>query len=154
MRREDVRVTAADLTNTDAPGKITEQGVRSNVSVALAYSTAWLGGNGCIPVNHLMEDAATAEIARVQLWQWVKYAVRMDNGAPITVAFVDHTIDELAPTIKSIAPGINEEHVRITTDYLKGQIRQQWPSDFLTSDLMPFLTMADGIEVKWQQSSL
>ena len=154
MRREDVVVAAADLTNTDVPGKITEQGVRSNVSVALAYSTAWLGGNGCIPVNHLMEDAATAEIARVQLWQWVKYAVRMDNGVSITVAFVDHIIDELAPTIKSVAPGINEKHLKITTDYLKGQIRQQWPSDFLTSDLMPFLTMADGVELKWQHSSL
>ena len=153
MRREDVRVAAADLTNADVPGEIIEQGVRSNVSVALAYSTAWLGGSGCIPVNHLMEDAATAEIARVQLWQWVKYAVRMDNGASITVAFVDHIIDELSPTIKSIVPEINEKHLKITTDHLKGQIRQQGPSDFLTSDLMPFLTMADGVELRWQHSS-
>lgn len=137
VRREDVRVAAADLTNANVPGKITEDGVRSNVSVALAYSTAWLGGNGCIPVNHLMEDAATAEIARVQL-----------------VPFVDHIIDELAPTIKSTVPGIKEEHLRITTNYLKGQIRQQWPSDFLTSDLMPFLTMADGVELRWQPSFL
>lgn len=154
VRREDVRVVAPDLTNANVPGKITEEGVRSNVSVALAYTTAWLGGNGCIPVNHLMEDAATAEIARVQLWQWVKYAARMNSGQPVTVPFVDQIIDELTPTIKSVVPGIKEEHLKITTNYLKGQIRQQWPSDFLTSDLMPFLAVADGVEPRWQSSSL
>ncbi|KAI6125750.1 malate synthase [Pisolithus croceorrhizus] len=154
VRREDVRVVAADLTNADVPGKITEEGVRSNVSVALAYSAAWLGGNGCIPVNHLMEDAATAEIARVQLWQWVKYAARMNNGEPVTVPFVDQVIDEITPTIKSAVPGVKDEHLKITTNYLKSQIRQQWPSDFLTSDLMPFLSMADGVELRWQPSLL
>ncbi|KAF8557624.1 malate synthase [Imleria badia] len=154
VRREDVRVAAADLLNENVPGKITEDGVRGNVSVALAYSTAWIGGNGCIPVNYLMEDAATAEIARVQLWQWVKYAARMDNGDPITVEFLDQVIEEQAPIIKTIAPGIKQDHLKITTAYLKGQIRQEWPSEFLTSDLMPFLTMADGVEVKWQKNFL
>ncbi|KAH7888868.1 malate synthase [Phlebopus sp. FC_14] len=154
VRREDVKVAAADLLNTDVPGKITEDGVRGNVSVALAYATAWIGGNGCIPVNYLMEDAATAEIARVQLWQWVKYGARMDSGEPVTVQFVDHVITEQAPYIKSIAPGIKEEHLRITTSYLQAQIRQQWPSDFLTSDLMPYLSAADGVEEKWQKSVL
>lgn len=154
VRREDVRVVAADLTNADVPGKITEEGVRSNVSVALAYSAAWLGGNGCIPVNHLMEDAATAEIARVQLWQWVKYAARMNNGQPVTAPFVDQIIEELAATVKSAVPGVKDEHLKIATKYLKSQIRQQWPSDFLTSDLMPFLSMADGVESRWQPSLL
>lgn len=147
-------MAAADLLNANVPGKITEDGVRGNVSVALAYSTAWIGGNGCIPVNYLMEDAATAEIARVQLWQWAKYAARMDNGEPITVEFLDHVIEEQAPTIKTIAPGIKQDHLKITTSYLKGQIRQEWPSEFLTSDLMPLLTMADGVEVKWQKNFL
>ncbi|KAF8444769.1 malate synthase [Boletus edulis BED1] len=154
VRREDVRMTAADLLNASVPGKITEDGVRGNVSVALAYSTAWINGNGCIPVNYLMEDAATAEIARVQLWQWVKYASRMDNGEPITVEFLDRVIEEQAPTIKTIVPSIKQDHLKITTAYLKGQIRQEWPSEFLTSDLMPFLTMADGVEVKWQKNFL
>lgn len=136
------------------PGKITLDGIHSNVSVALAYSTAWLGGNGCIPVNHLMEDAATAEIARVQLWQWVKHAARLDTGEVVTTSLVDRIVDSVAPTIKSIAPGIREDHLKITTRYIKGQVRQQWPSDFLTSDLMPFLTMADGVELEWQPSFL
>jgi malate synthase len=140
--------------NTTVPGKITEDGVRGNVAVALAYSTAWVGGNGCIPVNYLMEDAATAEIARVQLWQWVKYGARMDTGEPVTVQLVDRVIAQQAPSIKSIAPGIKEEHLEITTSYLKGQIRQEWPSEFLTSDLMPILSAADGVEEKWQKSVL
>ena len=147
-------MAASDLLNANVPGKITEDGVRGNVSVALAYSTAWIGGNGCIPVNYLMEDAATAEIARVQLWQWVKYAARMDSGEPITVAFLDRMIEEQAPTVKSMVPSIKQDHLKITTAYLKGQIRQEWPSEFLTNDLMPFLTTADGVEVKWQKSLL
>lgn len=113
-----------------------------------------MGGNGCIPVNHLMEDAATAEIARVQLWQWVKYAARMDTGEPVTIEFVERVIEEQAPAIKTIAPGIKQDDLKITTTYLKGQIRQEWPSEFLTSDLMPFLSMADGVDAKWQKSVL
>ncbi|KAF7357701.1 Malate synthase [Mycena venus] len=97
VRREEVRVAAADLLNTTVPGQLTEAGVRENVSTALAYTAAWMGGNGCIPLNYLMEDAATAEITRVQLWQWVKYAARMESGQPVTVELVDKLIGELAP---------------------------------------------------------
>ncbi|EGN99758.1 hypothetical protein SERLA73DRAFT_179948 [Serpula lacrymans var. lacrymans S7.3] len=154
VRREDVRVAAADLLSTSFPGKITEEGVRANVAVCLGYTTAWIGGNGCIPMNYLMEDAATAEIARVQLWQWVHYASRMDTGEPITTDYVDRVITEQAPTIKKLVSGIKESDLRITTSYLKSQIRQQWPSEFLTSDLMPYLSMADGVEEKWQRSAL
>ncbi|KAG1739242.1 malate synthase [Suillus lakei] len=147
VRREDVKVAAADLLNASVPGKITEDGIRSNVSVALAYCGAWIGGNGCIPVNYLMEDAATAEIARVQLWQWVKYGARIDTGEQITTQYVDRIIAEQAPGIKKIAPGVKENHLKIAK-------KQQWPSEFLTSDLMPYLTMADGVEDKWYKSSL
>lgn len=73
IRREDVTVTDKQIADPSVPGKITEQGLRDNVSAALSYCAAWISGNGCVPINHLMEDAATAEIARVQLWQWCKY---------------------------------------------------------------------------------
>lgn len=73
VRREDVTVTDKQIADPSVPGKITEQGLRDNVSAALSYCAAWISGNGCVPINHLMEDAATAEIARVQLWQWCKY---------------------------------------------------------------------------------
>jgi malate synthase len=149
-----VKIAAADLLNTSVPGKITEDGIRSNVSVALAYCGAWIGGNGCIPVNYLMEDAATAEIARVQLWQWVKYGARIDTGEQITTQYVDRIIAEQTPGIKKIAPGVKESHLKIAKKYLMEQIRQQWPSEFLTSDLMPYLTMADGVEDKWYRSFL
>ncbi len=71
-KREDVDVTAYDLLSLPE-GEITEKGVRNNISVGLQYLAAWLSGNGCVPINHLMEDAATAEISRVQLWQWVHH---------------------------------------------------------------------------------
>lgn len=71
VRREDVHVNALDLLNTNVPGKITEAGIRSNLSALLVYVGNWVGGLGCVPVNYMMEDAATAEIARVQIWHWV-----------------------------------------------------------------------------------
>ncbi|GLB36983.1 putative malate synthase family protein [Lyophyllum shimeji] len=152
--REDVRVAAADLLNTHVPGKITEEGVRENISTSLAYTSAWMGGNGCIPLNFLMEDAATAEITRVQLWQWVHYKVRLDNGNPVTLEYVDRLIGELAPGIKKLAPGVKDEHVKVAAEYLKAQVRRQWPSEFLTSDLMPYLAAADGVEAAWQKAAL
>jgi malate synthase len=70
--REDVRVTAADLLQVPT-GQITAEGLRSNVSVSLQYMAAWLSGNGCVPIDNLMEDAATAEISRAQIWQWIHH---------------------------------------------------------------------------------
>ncbi|KAG6848334.1 hypothetical protein H0H93_001137 [Arthromyces matolae] len=152
--RQDVKVTAADLLNTKVPGKITEEGIRENVSTSLAYTAAWIGGNGCIPFNHLMEDAATAEITRVQLWQWARYGARLETGHPVTVEYIDSLVEELAPGVKKVAPGVKEEHVKIAAEYLKGQVRKQWPSEFLTSDLMSYLAIADGVDPKFQKASL
>ena len=153
VRREDVKVAAADLLNTTVPGKITSEGVRGNVATSLAYSAAWLGGNGCIPLHHLMEDAATAEITRIQLWQWVKYNMRIaDSGELITAELIDHVIDDVVPTLKN--PSITEKNLQIVARYLKSQVRQEWPSEFLTSDLMPYLAIADGCPPGWQKSVL
>jgi malate synthase len=82
--REDVTVTARDLL-TLPEGEITEAGLRNNVSVSLQYMAAWLSGNGCVPINHLMEDAATAEIARAQIWQWIRHpAGVLADGRKVT----------------------------------------------------------------------
>lgn len=151
--REDVKVAAADLLNNKIVGKITKEGIRSNIATSLAYSAAWLGGSGCIPLNWLMEDAATAEITRVQLWQWVKYGVRIhDSGEIVSVKLIDQLIDEIVPTLKSSA--VKEDNLHIIADYLKSQIRKEWPSDFLTSDLMGYLAIADGCPPQWQRSVL
>ncbi|KAL6300458.1 malate synthase [Sparassis latifolia] len=153
VRREDVKVTAADLLNTNVSGHITAEGIRSNVATSLAYSAAWLGGGGCIPLNWLMEDAATAEITRVQLWQWVKHSSRIsDTGETISADLIDRVVDEVAPTVKGA--GITDQNLDIVIKYLKSQIRKEWPSDFLTSDLMGYLAVADGCPAQWQRSVL
>jgi len=83
--REDVAVTAADLLDFQPQKPITEVGLRNNISVGIQYIGAWLAGNGCVPVNHLMEDAATAEIARSQIWQWIRSPKGvLDDGRKVT----------------------------------------------------------------------
>ncbi|MBX3693768.1 MAG: malate synthase A [Steroidobacteraceae bacterium] len=84
--RDDVQVTAADLL-TIPDGTITIDGLRNNVSVSLQYLAAWLAGNGCVPINNLMEDAATAEIARAQIWQWIRHPRGvLEDGRRVTLA--------------------------------------------------------------------
>lgn len=155
VRREDVNVVAADLVNSNVPGKITSGGVHANVSAALAYTAAWLGGNGCIPLNHLMEDAATAEIARVQLWQWVKAGVRTkDTGDIVSKEYVSKVIDHVAKELGSQRGVWKTEDIPLVVHYLKGQIGREWPGEFLTSDLMDELARRDGVDVKWLKSFL
>jgi malate synthase len=91
--RDDVKVAASDLLQVP-PGSITEAGLRNNVSVAIQYMAAWLGGNGCVPIYNLMEDAATAEISRAQLWQWVHHRRSLDDGRAVTLEFVRACIGE------------------------------------------------------------
>jgi malate synthase len=93
--REDVHVAAHDLANIHVPGgKITAAGVRSNMNIALQYLASWLGGNGAAAIYNLMEDTATAEISRAQLWQWIRHGARMEDGTPITEALYKRIRDE------------------------------------------------------------
>jgi malate synthase len=89
----DFHVTASDLLQVPE-GTITEAGVRQNVAVGLGYVEAWLRGIGCVPLFNLMEDAATAEISRAQLWQWVHHHAVMEDGLPVTVEMVEGEIDD------------------------------------------------------------
>jgi malate synthase len=93
VMRDEVRVSAADLLRVPA-GAITDAGLRRNIRVGLQYVEAWLGGNGCVPLYHLMEDAATAEICRAQLWQWLAHEARTDDGAAISLARFERTLTE------------------------------------------------------------
>jgi len=81
--RDDVKVTRDDLLRVPE-GTRTDAGLRHNLRVGVQYLEAWLRGNGCVPLYNLMEDAATAEIARAQVWQWIRYAVTTDDGAAVT----------------------------------------------------------------------
>ncbi len=82
-QRDDVKISASELMAVPE-GSISEAGLRGNISVGIQYLSAWLGGNGCVPLYHLMEDAATAEISRTQLWQWMRYGAKLDDGRVIT----------------------------------------------------------------------
>ena len=93
--REEVSIAAADLLDFRVDGgTVTEQGVRTNVSIALQYLDAWLGGNGAAAINNLMEDAATAEISRAQVWQWLRHGQALQDGRPITRELVRAVIDD------------------------------------------------------------
>ncbi|GAA3334937.1 malate synthase A [Amorphoplanes nipponensis] len=94
-RRDDVSVAAAQLLDVAATGgSVTEAGLRGNVSVALQYLEAWLRGNGAVAINNLMEDAATAEISRSQVWQWIHNGVRLADGTEVTADLVGRIEDE------------------------------------------------------------
>jgi malate synthase len=90
--REDVHVTAQDLV-TIPEGAITEEGLRNCIRVGVQYLESWLRGNGCVPLYHLMEDAATAEICRSQLWQCLRHGARTSDGVPFTVARFDRLLN-------------------------------------------------------------
>jgi len=96
-KREDVHVTAADLLKIPG-GTITEAGLRNNINVSLQYLDSWLRGTGCVPINNLMEDAATVEISRAQIWQWIHHPKGiLDDGRKVTVElFRQLAAEELA----------------------------------------------------------
>jgi malate synthase len=89
--RADVHVTPADLLQLPE-GAITEEGVRGCIRVGVQYLESWLRGNGCVPLYHLMEDAATAEICRAQLWQWLHHGARTSDGVPVSVERFDRLL--------------------------------------------------------------
>ncbi len=92
-QRDDVQVSATDLLAVPA-GPKTESGLRMNLSVGVQYVEAWLNGNGCVPLYNLMEDAATAEISRAQVWQWLKHGAVLDDGQPVTGELVERLMAE------------------------------------------------------------
>jgi malate synthase len=101
VARDDFRASAADLLEVPV-GPITEAGLRTNVRVGLLYLEAWLRGNGCVPIDNLMEDAATAEISRTQVWQWLRHPKGvLDDGRRVTVALFRQVMTEELEKIKA-----------------------------------------------------
>ncbi len=100
VKREDVHVTAEDLLKVPS-GTITEEGIRININVGLKYLESWLRSNGCVAINYLMEDTATAEICRTQLWQWVHHNAKTDKGIPITKELFRSLMKEELEKIKA-----------------------------------------------------
>jgi malate synthase len=101
VKREDVNVTAADLIEMPE-GAPTEKGVRANINIALQYLESWLRGVGCVPIFNLMEDAATAEISRAQLWQWLRHGVTLADGRKMTRELYASMVPEEMEKIKAL----------------------------------------------------
>jgi len=118
-KRDDVRVGAADLLRFEPEQPITEKGVRLNINVAIQYIGAWLAGQGAVPIFNLMEDAATAEISRSQVWQWIRSPKgTLDDGRKVTKELVATLLPQELAAIRSLlgaayAEGRYDEGARI-----------------------------------------
>ena len=128
---DDYTATAADLLQIPT-GDITEAGLRQNVAVGLGYVEAWLRGIGCVPLFNLMEDAATAEISRAQLWQWVHHGAVLTDGPAVTVAMIDSVIDEELAKARGVFAGDRVVAYERAAALLRDLIRSEQFTDFLT----------------------
>ncbi|KIX94310.1 malate synthase, glyoxysomal [Fonsecaea multimorphosa CBS 102226] len=137
-RREEVYVTKNDLLNMNMPGTVTEDGIRKNLNIGLGYMEGWLRGVGCVPINYLMEDAATAEVSRSQLWQWVKHGVKTAEGHTVDKAYALRLLREQAEELASKAPKGNK--YQLAARYFESQVTGEDYADFLTSLLYNEIT--------------
>lgn len=137
-RREDVKITANDLLNMNVPGQVTEEGIRKNLNIGLGYMEGWVRGVGCVPINYLMEDAATAEVSRSQLWQWVRHGVSTAEGKRVDKAYALKLLKEQTEELASKAPKGNKYH--LAAQYFAGQVTGEDYADFLTTLLYDEIT--------------
>ncbi len=122
-------MTAADLL-TIPQGAITEAGLRNNINVALQYIEAWLGGRGAVAIFNLMEDVATAEIARSQIWQWVRHNARLDDGRTIDETMYKTIRDEELHALVAARP--DDHHFALAAELLDELTLSREFVEFLT----------------------
>ncbi|AXK46634.1 malate synthase A [Brachybacterium saurashtrense] len=128
--REDVHVTAADLLDLEIDGgTLTAQGIRQNIRVSLRYLDAWLRGRGAVAIDHLMEDAATVEISRSQLWQWITQGMLTEEGMPVTRERVEYFIDRAVLELDTEQGGRIPEAAELLKEAVLGE---EFP-EFLTT---------------------
>lgn len=137
-RREEVEVTANDLLNMNVPGDVTEDGIRKNLNIGLGYMEGWLKGVGCVPINYLMEDAATAEVSRSQLWQWCKHGITTKEGKRVDKAYAQRLLKEQADDLTKKGPKGNQ--YQRAAQYFMGQVTGEDYSEFLTTLLYDEIT--------------
>jgi malate synthase len=130
-QRDDVEIRRDQLLDVRVPdGRITEAGLRNNISVALQYLAAWLGGSGAVAINNLMEDAATAEIARSQIWQWIRHGAKTESGEPVTLARCRAILGE--ESARLAAEGSDPERLASAGELLDGLVSAEVFPEFLT----------------------
>jgi malate synthase len=126
-------ITEADLLAVPK-GEITEQGVRGNIAVGILYIESWLKGNGSVPIRNLMEDAATAEICRAQLWQWCKFSAALNNGSKLTPELLQQWIDEEYALLNDETQSKQSSHyLKSAKELFEHMIFKQDFDDFLTT---------------------
>jgi malate synthase len=132
--RQDVHVTASELLDVrSTPGEITETGLRNNVSVGLQYLASWLAGQGAVAIFNLMEDAATAEISRSQVWQWLHNDIQLAEGPVVTKELVDHVIaSELAKIADAAGDAYDSARYAEAVDLFKEVALADDYAEFLT----------------------
>ncbi|MGC5583945.1 malate synthase A [Ornithinimicrobium sp. W1665] len=130
--REDVQVTAAQLLDVaSTPGEVTEAGLRANIDVALQYLAVWLTGRGAVGIHNLMEDAATAEISRSQIWQWIHNDITLaDTGETVTRELVERLVAEVVPTLPGATDG-SVDYTEAQDLFLQVAVADDF-ADFLT----------------------
>ncbi len=140
VARLDVEVTREDLIEP-CTGTITRAGFDGNVEVCLRYLAAWLAGLGCVPIHHLMEDAATAEIARAQVWTWLRHGeLALTDGTPIDFALFESSLHSARARLHAL-PGLpGREHVDLAAQNLERLTRAEVLADFLTLATYPCIT--------------
>jgi malate synthase len=112
-QRDDVQVTGKDLLDFRPEAPITEAGLRNNINVGIHYLGSWLAGNGCVPIHNLMEDAATAEISRSQVWQWIRSPKgKLDDGRKVTAELVRELTAQELDKVKASIAGDTAPYVR------------------------------------------
>jgi malate synthase len=135
-RRDDVHVTAAELLDLAAtPGQVTDKGLRTDVSVGFQYISFWLSGRGAAAINSMMEDAATAEISRTQIWQWIHHGVTLEDGRQVTPDLVRQVLDEETANIREQVGEETWEAGR------PRETREVFERVALSPDLIEFLTL-------------
>jgi malate synthase len=139
-QRDDVQVTARDLLQVPA-GSITEEGLRTNIRVGVQYMEAWLGGNGCVPLYNLMEDAATAEISRTQVWQWLHHHKSLADGRTITRDLFREVFAEEMQRIRGEVGEERFEHGKfeLAARLFQEIIEEDQLEEFLTLTAYPYL---------------
>jgi malate synthase len=135
-QRDDVQVSAKDLLDFRPEAPITEDGLRYNINVGIHYLGAWLAGNGCVPIHNLMEDAATAEISRSQVWQWIRSPKGvLEDGRKVTADMVRAMIPEELAKVKQVAPnGDNPSYARAANIFEEMSTSESF-AEFLTLPL-------------------
>jgi malate synthase len=139
VKREDVHITAADLLQVPK-GEITEKGLRLNVDVGIQYLESWLRGNGCVPIYNLMEDAATAEISRTQVWQWLHHGAQLSDGRKVTSELVRETIAAVLDNLRAqMGPRYGASQFPQAAQLFEKMMLSEGLSDFLTLEAYQYL---------------